>query len=231
VNWPDRIREQVPAWKARRRRLTWRQAWPSAMMLAGLVTLVYVLSQYGTMAWRQHELARRWQDSYTAQQVGGLASAAPVHDDGLVRLSIPKIDLDDIVVEGTSYKDLLVGPGHIEQTAEPGTVGNAVISAHRDTFFRHIYELNKGDEILVRRRGQLFRYQVTGKKITDPDDVAVLKPTNDAQLTLITCYPTYYIGPAPERLVVFSKLADHGPDTGNNSADSKPPAVTPGASE
>ena len=89
----------------------------------------------------------------------------------------------------------------------PGELGNAVITAHRDTFFRHIYELNKGDEITVLRNGQTFRFAVTGKKVVKPDDVSVLRPTPDAQLTLITCYPTYYIGPAPERLVVFSKLA------------------------
>src|SRR6185503_18054571 len=91
------------------------------------------------------------------------------------------------------------------------------ISAHRDTFFRHIYELNKGDEILVRRNGKVFHYQVTGKKIVMPDDVAVLKQTTDPQLTLITCYPTYYIGPAPKRLVVFSKLVESGNDSGKQS--------------
>src|SRR5207237_6803091 len=93
----------------------------------------------------------------------------------------------------------------------PGEPGNAVITGHRDTFFRHIYELQKGDEILVRRNGELYKYQVTGKKIVDPEDVSVLKQTTDAQLTLITCYPTYYIGPAPQRLVVFSKLVPTPP--------------------
>src|SRR5450432_741393 len=93
-------------------------------------------------------------------------------------------------------------------TAEPGETGNAVITGHRDTFFRHIYELNKGDQIQVRRSGRTFTYEVTGKKIVMPEDVSVIKSTTDAQLTLITCYPTYYIGPAPKRLVVFSKLVE-----------------------
>jgi len=119
---------------------------------------------------------------------------------------IPKINLDVIVVEGASRKQLLAGPGHLQDTATPGSAGNAVITAHRDTFFRHIYELTQGDEILIRRGGQVFHYHVTGKKIVQPEDVSVLKPTRDAQLTLITCYPTYYVGPAPERLVIFSKL-------------------------
>jgi sortase A len=92
----------------------------------------------------------------------------------------------------------------------PGEPGNAVITAHRDTFFRHIYELDKGDEIQVRRNGRLFTYQVTGKKVVPPQDLSVIKQTTDSQLTLITCYPTYYIGPAPERLVVFSRLVEDG---------------------
>jgi sortase A len=90
----------------------------------------------------------------------------------------------------------------------PGQTGNAVITGHRDTFFRHIYELVKGDKIQVRRAGSVFTYEVTGKKIVMPEDVSVIRQTPDPQLTLITCYPTYYIGPAPKRLVVFSKLVD-----------------------
>lgn len=96
----------------------------------------------------------------------------------------------------------------MKRTAQPGETGNAVITAHRDTFFRHIYELNKGDQIQVRRSGRTFTYEVTGKRIVMPEDVSVIKPTDNPQLTLITCYPTYYIGPAPKRLVVFSKLVD-----------------------
>ena len=60
--------------------------------------------------------------------------------------------------------------------------------------------------VLVQREGKTFRYQVVGKKIVEPDDMSVVRPVKDSQLTLITCYPTYYIGPAPKRLVVFSKL-------------------------
>ncbi|HET9166541.1 MAG TPA: class D sortase, partial [Candidatus Angelobacter sp.] len=129
-------------------------------------------------------------------------------DQLLTRLEIPKIQMDAIVVEGASRRELSEGPGHMKQTAQPGETGNAVITAHRDTFFRHIYELNRGDQIKVRRSGRLFTYEVTGKRIVMPEDVSVIKLTNDPQLTLITCYPTYYIGPAPKRLVVFSKLVD-----------------------
>jgi sortase A len=136
----------------------------------------------------------------------------------LTRLEIPKIQMDAIVVEGASRRELSEGPGHMKQTAQPGETGNAVITGHRDTFFRHIYELNKGDQIQVRRSGRVFTYQVTGKRIVMPEDISVIKPTNDPQLTLITCYPTYYIGPAPKRLVVFSKLVDSDGQPPNQAA-------------
>jgi sortase A len=98
-------------------------------------------------------------------------------------------------------------------TPSPGENGNSVITAHRDTFFRHIYELKKGDEIVVRRGGKSFQYLVERKYVVQPTDLGVLRPTTDARLTLITCYPTYYVGPAPERLVVTAKLANPGATT------------------
>jgi LPXTG-site transpeptidase (sortase) family protein len=101
----------------------------------------------------------------------------------------------------------------------PGEAGNVVITGHRDTFFRHIHELQKGDTVVVQRDGKTFRYEVTGKKIVEPTDVSVLQPTNDSRMTLITCYPFNYIGPAPKRLVVFSKLVgDKEPDQQRSGA-------------
>ena len=96
----------------------------------------------------------------------------------------------------------------MEDTPAPGTEGNSVITAHRDTFFRHIVELAKGDELVVQRNGKKYTYEVQSKHVVKPEDVSVLKPSKDSRLTLITCYPTYYIGPAPERLVVMSKLKE-----------------------
>ena len=180
------------------------------LIVIGVVLLAYVASQYVGMYRSQRNLEAQWQQQAAQASVPGAPKLTA--DDLLTRVVIPKINLDAIVVEGASRKELSEGPGHMKETATPGEAGNAVITGHRDTFFRHIYELNKGDDILVRRAGQVFRYQVTGKKIVMPDDVAVLKQTADPQLTLITCYPTYYIGPAPKRLVVFSKLVDSGND-------------------
>jgi sortase A len=178
------------------------------LIVLGAILLGYVGFEYFTMYSSQRQLARQWQEQQQRAKLQASDKAVKTADDGLTRISIPKINLTAVVVEGVGRKQLLLGPGHIKQTPSPGEAGNSVISAHRDTFFRHIYELNKGDVITVERNGMTYSYKVTGKKITDPDDVSVLKQTNDPQLTLITCYPTYYVGPAPERLVVFSKRVD-----------------------
>lgn len=180
-----------------------RKAISAILVIAGAGLLGYVASQYAKMADSQRRLEAEWQRQAAAAQV-----LNPSAGSMLTRIMIPKIKLDAIVVEGDSRQQLLAGPGHLVQTAAPGESGNAVITAHRDTFFRHIYELNSGDEIKVLRNGRTFHYQVTGKKIVKPEDLSVLQPASDARLTLITCYPIYYIGPAPERLVVFSRLED-----------------------
>lgn len=180
-----------------------KRPWPWLLIVAGVALLLYVVSQYATMYAAQRRLTQQWQQQNLQLPVGpaGLVTT-------LTRLSIPSIKLDAVVVEGVNRRDLLMGPGHLPNTPEPGEPGNAVISGHRDTFFRHIHELKNGDYILVERAGRRFRYEVTGKKVVEPNDMAVVQPTPGTQLTLLTCYPTYYIGPAPQRLVVFSRLVD-----------------------
>ena len=195
--------------------------WPLLLIGLGVVLLVYVTAEYASMYAAQHRLAQQWQ-----QQNVGLPAQPAGLVTTLTRLTIPSIKLDAVVVEGVNRKDLLMGPGHMPQTPEPGQSGNAVISAHRDTFFRHIYELKKGDYILVQRAGRQFRYQVTGKKVVQPDDISVIKPTPDPQLTLLTCYPTYYIGPAPERLVVFSRLIGVSRTDSPSAPQAKPVSAT-----
>src|SRR5512146_2157605 len=149
-------------------RLTSR-ALSTLLLLVGLGLLVYVGLEYGSMFREQRRLTREWEQ----QQLNPAAPGVPA--DPLTRLTIPRIDLDSVVIEGTDRKALRLGPGHMEDTATPGESGNAVITAHRDTFFRHIYELEKGDSILVQRAGKVFEYQVTGKRVVAPDDMSVVR--------------------------------------------------------
>src|SRR5579864_2016462 len=122
-----------------------RQRISLALMVIGVALLGYVGSEYWAMHREQQALHKQWEEQQNAPATTVASAAAK--DDGLTRVVIPKINLDLIIEEGTNHKALRLGPGHLKNTPAPGEPGNSVISAHRDTFFRHIYELGKGDEI------------------------------------------------------------------------------------
>src|SRR5689334_19182204 len=111
---------------------------PAMLILVGALLVGYVFSQYGQMYFEQKRMAEQWdQEQQRRAEQSPTQQAHTLKDDGMIRLVIPKIDLTSFVVEGTTHKALLLGPGHLTNTAEPGETGNAVISGHRDTFFRH----------------------------------------------------------------------------------------------
>jgi len=199
-----------------------KSALPTLMILVGAILLTYTGSQYATMWLRQRDLERRWE----RQQHSPTNSAGG----DLTRISIPKLSLDAVVVEGTDRHALLLGPGHLKNTAAPGTHGNSVITAHRDTFFRHIGDLKAGDSIMVERNGHSYEYRVVSRRIVKPTEISVIQPTGDNRLTLITCYPTYYIGPAPERLVVVALLLGE-PDRIARTASAPKQGILPGDPE
>lgn len=181
-----------------------RRRWPLALVSVGLLLLAYVGFQYLSMWQEQHAFAEEW------SRQAGTNPAAPVEvngQSGVARLIIPRLDLQEIVVQGTSYKALKAGPGHLVQTPLPGDPGNSVLAGHRDTFFRKLNDLNLGDSVVVERGGRTYHFVIIGRKIVDPGDVSVLKPSPEPTLTLITCYPPHFIGPAPKRLVLTSELA------------------------
>ena len=186
-------------------RVNFRRILPSLLTLAGLLLICYVSLEYAWMLIEQNRLARELQSQSSLNQAANTAGSSD-----LVRLVIPKIHLSAVVVEGTSRKALLVGPGHVANTASPGDTGNAVLAGHRDTFFRHLGELLRGDSIYVERRGKIYEYQVTETKAVEPSELSVLRPFPGNQLTLITCYPIHYIGPAPKRLIVFAQSWNSG---------------------
>ena len=178
-----------------------RQYFAVLLISLGALLSLYVGGTYLWMYEQQRQLMQEWQ----AQNA--VISPSTTHVGGLTRISIPKINLDAVIMEGTSHKSLTLGPAHLRDSALPGDPGNSVLAAHRDTFFRHIYELKLGDDIFVERDGQHYHYVVTGKRVVQPADLSALDTTSESRLTLITCYPVYFIGPAPQRLVVVAKLA------------------------
>jgi sortase A len=175
-------------------------------LILGVLLLVLALGAYTWMSVQQHQMETKWQAESAKSAAAAQSGDASAGDESVTLLSIPKIKLQAAILEGTTHKSLMLAPGHLENTVWPGETGNSVIAGHRDTFFRHVHELNKGDDIYVRHGGREYHYVVISKAIVAPDDVAVTYPTKDTRLTLVTCYPTYYIGPAPKRLIVVATL-------------------------
>ena len=120
----------------------------------------------------------------------------------LAVLRIPKLRLEVAVLPGTDDRTLDRALGHIEGTALPGTDGNLGIAGHRDGFFRGLKDIAPGDVIeLETMQGQDI-FQVERTWIVNPEDVSVLDPTPNRSLTLVTCYPFYFVGSAPQRFIV-----------------------------
>ena len=134
---------------------------------------------------------------------GSLAGSPPAAADGLIgRIEIQRLGLSVIVVEGTTSTTLRRAVGHIPGTALPGQPGNVGISGHRDTFFRPLRNILQNDIITLTTLLGEFRYRVVSTRIVGPNDVAVLDPSQDEILTLVTCYPFYFVGSAPDRFIV-----------------------------
>jgi sortase A len=118
------------------------------------------------------------------------------------RIAIPRLDVSTIVLEGVDSSTLRLGAGHIPETAIPGEHGNVGIAAHRDSFFRALKDIRKDDIVRLETLDGTFRYRVDWTRIVTPDATEVLDDTGDPALTLVTCYPFYYVGSAPNRFIV-----------------------------
>src|SRR5665213_809979 len=120
----------------------------------------------------------------------------------LGRMEIPRLGISVIVAEGTDEATLRRAGGHIAGTSFPGQHGNVGIAGHRDTLFRPLRNIRKNDLITLTTLGGEYRYRVTSTEIVSPTDVTVLNSDGHEILTLVTCYPFYFVGPAPDRFIV-----------------------------
>ena len=120
-------------------------------------------------------------------------------------MEIPKLHLSAVVFQGTDSSVLDDGVGHLEGSALPGQNGNVVLAAHRDTFFRSLRNIKRGDLITVTTPSGIRQYSVDSTEVVSPTDISVAYPTPKPTLTLITCYPFYYVGHAPKRFIVRAR--------------------------
>jgi LPXTG-site transpeptidase (sortase) family protein len=140
-------------------------------------------------------------------EMGGTRSPqrSAIENMPLGRIEINSIGLTAMIQEGTADQTLQRGVGHIAGTASLGAVGNIGLAAHRDTFFRKLKNIHEGDEITLTTLAGSNKYRVELISIVEPQDSAVLRDTGGNILTLVTCYPFSYIGPAPKRFIVRAK--------------------------
>jgi sortase A len=121
------------------------------------------------------------------------------------RIEIPRIGISVIVLEGDDQRTLRRGAGHIPGTALPGKEGNVAIAAHRNTFFRPLRNIRKNDVILLSSVESTSLYRVESTEVVEPTHAEVLDNTDKPTLTLITCYPFFYVGAAPNRFIVRAR--------------------------
>ncbi len=141
----------------------------------------------------------------------------------LGRIRIPRVGLDAVVLEGVGNSTLRMAAGHFPESAPLGAAhGNTALAGHRDSTFRDLRDVKKGDEILVITPRGRSAYRVSWTKVVDPTDVWVVDPSTKGELTLVTCYPFTYIGHAPHRFVVRARREN---DLGREPASGAEPAV------
>jgi LPXTG-site transpeptidase (sortase) family protein len=147
-----------------------------------------------------HFSAARVVKSFIAEEVSDLREG-----DVVGKLEVPRIGISVIVLQGIENDTLSVGAGHVPGTPLPGADGNVAIAAHRDTFFRKLEGIVAGDSIqFANVRGGTYQYLVDSTETVDPEDTRVMESREHPELTLITCYPFYFVGAAPKRFIVHA---------------------------
>ncbi len=170
-------------------------------LAAGLLALGYVAyvvadaRSYQLVEQRRFEQARADETLMPALVAGGTIG----------EIEISRLALKSVIVEGDSAAILRRAVGHLADTPLPGEPGNVVLAGHRDTFFRPLEQVRVGDVITLRTSDSDFQYLVESTAVVPSSDIRVLLPTEGRILTLITCFPFTYVGPAPDRFIVRAR--------------------------
>ena len=195
----------------------------------GVVCLVYVGWVYADRIKGQREAMREFSELKRTEQHRNGSVDLTLWSDARIKawestrdlpgprplavLRVPRVRLEVPVLEGTDDVTLNRAAGHIEDTALPGGDGNIGIAGHRDGFFRGLMDVAPGDAIELETIRATETYRIERVWIVNPDDVSVLDPTSEPSITLVTCYPFYVVGSAPQRFIVRATLSGTRRDT------------------
>lgn len=184
------------------------------LCIAGVVLLGHAGVQYARGAYAADLARQQWEAQQARSAVAAardrvansvtFASRSVAVGTPVARLRIPRIRLDEIVIEGVGDDQLNAGPGHLPGSALPGMPGNAVISAHRDRHFSHLDALQLGDTINTETGQSSGVWVIVGRRIVDRNAPALFQ-SSEPVLTLTTCWPVRYFGSAPDRLILTAK--------------------------
>ncbi|MBA2684794.1 MAG: class D sortase [Gemmatimonadaceae bacterium] len=187
-----------------------KRALGAALVAVGAALLLYVGYRYASGAHERDSARTEWAELEAHNAVAAASLAAtPTHTTYVTgelvgRLLIPAVKLDEVIAEGVDDDELDAGPGHFPGTASPGEPGNAVISAHRDRHFHSLGRVVIGDTVITETRTARTTWVITGRKIVGRYEPSLF-PSAVPELTLTTCWPIRYVGPAPDRLILTAQ--------------------------
>jgi len=190
-----------------RRPLDARRAGGSALIVCGALLLIASATSVARGAIARDAARARWAEIEAERAVAGARSSAgaaqwtEARGTPVARVMIPRLGLDEVVVEGVGDGELRAGPGHMTGSALPGDSGTSVISAHRDRHFHALGGIALGDTVVTESASGTVVWRVSRIRVVHAEDAALdARPTPTLMLT--TCWPIRYLGPAPERLIV-----------------------------
>jgi LPXTG-site transpeptidase (sortase) family protein len=177
----------------------------------GATLLGYCVALEARALWTHHTMSERLDaiapqdDAIQGVGADGLADATrnEAETTGLIgRIEIRRVGLSAVVLEGVAERTLSQGVGHMPGSGYPGEDDNVVLAAHRDTYFGALEHVERGDSIWIDTPDGRFGYRVEKTLVVLPDRTDLLADADQGELTLVTCYPFYWVGPAPKRFIV-----------------------------
>ena len=185
------------------RMLRWAYGMLLAMGLSMLAYCAYVLGDTWVFQHRTQAVLARQLPEDNTEKTGVLPTPEAMAPGGLIgSIAIARLGVLATIVEGTDTANLRRAVGHVESTGMPGRPGNIGLAGHRDTFFRPLKDIRADDIITVTTVEGEYRYRVISTRVVVPTEVSVLDRSEAEILTLVTCYPFYFLGSAPDRFIV-----------------------------